>query len=102
MKEFSLEVIVSAYEGHLICEFALMHEFIEYCAGSPIMTHALPWAMDQLRPGLEAQHPWLKDAPGPPSWVDDFPSAAMWASELAKEYGAVHSVAPVGLPDGLM
>ena len=34
-------VIVSAYTGYLMCDFADMHEYIEDILGRPVWTHEL-------------------------------------------------------------
>jgi len=34
-------LIVSAYTGHLMCNFELVHEYIEKIMGRPVYTHEM-------------------------------------------------------------
>ena len=46
-------VIVSAYTGYLICDFALMHKAIEERLG-PVFTHQLPDLQPQISEAFKA------------------------------------------------
>jgi len=59
MEQFKTEVVASIVSGKLMSDFSELHEAIEKLSGSPIWTHQLPDAGQQLRPLIEAALPKL-------------------------------------------
>ena len=43
------KVVVSAYTGVLLCDFADLHEYIEEIMGRPVWTHELPMLAEEIK-----------------------------------------------------
>ena len=43
------KVVVSAYTGVLLCDFADLHEYIEEIMGRPVWTHELPMLTEEIK-----------------------------------------------------
>lgn len=42
------KIVVSAYTGYLMCDFDLMHQYIEKVMGRPVWTHEMAGHMETL------------------------------------------------------
>lgn len=64
-RRFPVEVVLSVSSGVLLCDFSLMHEFIEFIAGHPVWTHELADKSfaDRLAADCIAQYPKLEEMP---------------------------------------
>ena len=56
--ELETAVVFSLCQPRLACEFAKVHEAIEFISGQSVWTHSLPRMLTALRPHLEQQFPW--------------------------------------------
>lgn len=59
-RDFGIGVVLSVTTGRLLCDFADLHEFIEFMVGGPVFTHQLVKASDYIKPFILAAHPQLE------------------------------------------
>jgi hypothetical protein len=60
-RDFPTEVVLSILTGRLLCDFADMHECIEFLAGEPVFTHQLAFKpfVDECADAVRFQCPAL-------------------------------------------
>lgn len=74
MKEFKIEVVLSAVTGKLVCDIGEVYEVLNFLTGDNLYTHQLPRAGQVCRIPVFKQHPFLKDidlsAVNPENWQE--------------------------------
>lgn len=60
MKEFKIEVVLSAIQGVLLCKIGEVYEVLNFLTGDNLYTHQLPRAGQVCRVKVFQQHPFLK------------------------------------------
>lgn len=58
MMKLETAVVFSLCQPRLACEFAKVHEAIEFIAGQSVWTHSIPRVMKGIEPSLRSQFPW--------------------------------------------
>lgn len=107
-KTVPIEQIISITQPRLVCDFADLHEFVEYLAGGPVWTHQLLRVVPLCQTYLAEQFPDLAAIETPawedePGWESAGPGARAdivraWVRSVAAEHGETREVEP--LPAG--
>lgn len=94
MREFSLGAILSLYTGILCAPSGMdgLYRLSSFMTGDSVMTHQLPRIMDEARPYLEEQMPWLREIDADRLLGKESPAEV---ERLVAKYGKWHTVRPM-------
>lgn len=60
-REFSIALMLSLTDGHMMTSFSEIQENIEWLVGYPVWTHQMPRLFEVVKPYLEEKYPQFKD-----------------------------------------
>lgn len=106
-RDFHLGDLLSISDGRLVSPRHMdgIYDILNWMAGDSLFTHQLPRAMQECRPHLIKQHPWLESdamskrlaaltvALGEP--CDPKHVVEAWLADAVTEFGEVHPIEPV-------
>jgi hypothetical protein len=61
MRKFKLEEVLSAISGIVLCEVDNIYKVLDFVTGKDLIITAIPSAIEQCKPVIEDQHPFLKE-----------------------------------------
>ncbi|GAA5155500.1 MULTISPECIES: hypothetical protein [Amycolatopsis] len=95
-RRFHLGDLLSVTTGKLLSSngYAGVQALVEYVTGQAHLTHQLSRAVEEIRPFLLQQHPWLADANIPRDVGDRF-DLLCWFAWAKEEWGEWHQVEPM-------
>lgn len=104
-KAFHIGDLLSVTDGRLVSPNHIggVYEVVDFVTGEAHMTHQLPRAMDDVRPWVLDQHPWLADVVFDFDIPDDCDRDEAqgvvfgWLARVSAQYGETHDVKPMPL-----
>lgn len=96
VRDFDLGDVLSVTTGRLVSprHIAGVYDILGHVTGERLMTHQLPRACDQAKPGIIEQHPDLADV-DVPSGLDSEEKVMEWLAVAKQTYGETRPIAAV-------
>lgn len=100
IEEFHLGDLLTVMTGRLLTPSGLpgVDHIVTYVTRQPHLTHQIPRALEEIKPFVLEQHPWLAEIADPGDRLNTKAEVTAWLDKLVDERGEFHDLAR--MPEG--